>query len=398
MTTIDYIEVLGYLIYNIVMNRKEELTNIVFVFTSIILMCLVIFFNYKMDPFDIFNSKNSEYKPYKYGFEREFLNIKLKAEKNKKYETLVIGGSVAKQCFKPHLLIKSLPLDKTCVLSLENATTSDLVYITNLFAQLHPELKKVYYCVEIGIMIDSPGDMTIKKYNGNNFTKDDFLTTLFSLKTTELSLKQLALKVSGEENSDGSQDVSGVQACQVFPYVRLNYVGCKAKESDIEKIIRLSKDLKAKNIEAVFFIPSYHSLHLANLYYDSLFPEVERVKKELAEGIGIYDFSYANKYSNMRLPDKKDEYITFYAFIDPVHAANDMGVLMLQKLFSKKGDVGIFIDKSNIDASLEYQKAELKKYIENNKDAVSIYRTRTTRPSSPDWQYNVYSYKVVKRS
>ncbi len=68
------------------MNRKEELTDIVFILTSIVLMCLAIFFNYKIDPFDIFNSKNSEYKPYKYGFEREFLNIKLKAEKNKEYE------------------------------------------------------------------------------------------------------------------------------------------------------------------------------------------------------------------------------------------------------------------------------------------------------------------------
>ena len=380
--------------------KKRQLNKFAFLFLFLLVLSIGIF-NYLVDPFALFSPWTYADKPFRLGYEREFINIKFKLRKKNKYDAVILGGSAALGSFYPETIYGVTLKDQVEILTFEGPSVDDLIYFTMLFVTLHPEVKKVYFAVEYNTLYFGEPEKTIDDYNGDTFIPSELAKMFFSIDTTKSSFKQFLLNYENGKwnkllgNKDKKKEAGEKRESDKYyisttcPRIRVDYGEKKIKESDIRKLIELSDFLKKRGVEGVFFIPAYHSLHLANMYYDSRTTEIENFKKKLAKTVNLYDFSYSSYYTRLPLAQKNRERVLIHTFNDPSHPSISLGKIMFERMNNKRKDFGLVLTNDNADSILKYERAELQEYIVNNKQIVDRYMQYSTDPSSSDWAYVV---------
>ena len=371
------------------MKLSKKQINYITIFSIVFIVTIVGYFNYLMNPYNIFEEKKTQFKPYQFGYERDFINIKFKLNKNKNYVAIITGGSNTFGSFSSNTFEGLIPSNKIEYIAFDGPSTEELIRQTKLFISIHPEVKKVYYAIELNTLYSKPKESTIPEFTGLSFNPTELAKMFFSIDTTLLSLKQFLFEINTLRQN--KSNITSYKYNTTLPHIRVDYFGCSIKDSDIQKIIEFSKFLKSKNIEGVFFIPAYHSLHMANIKRCSKYTEIENLKKKLAHNIQFYDFSYISPYTTVQLPEKPGE-VQFHYYDDPLHPSETLGRIMLERLLNERQDFGMLITDANVDSTLERQKQDLGTYLIQNKTLIDNYMKYNTDCNSSDWQYKVVNY------
>lgn len=370
--------------------RKRKLNRFAFLFLLVLVLSIGIF-NYLVDPFALFFYEPYYIKPFKSGYEREFFNIRFKLDKKKKYSTVFVGGSSIWGSFYPETVEQYVPKNEVEILAFEGPSTVDLIYLTKLFVTFHPEVKKVYFAIEYNTLYTDRQEKSVDNYNGDRLTPSELAKMFFSIDTTYLSLKQFRMDIE-RKRWENNPDARGLYDTNIiYPKIRVAYGNSKIEKRDVQKIIDLSNFLKKRGIEGIFFIPAYHSLHLANMHYDSRDIEIENLKRELTKHMDLYDFAYSSYYTNLSLPKKDGEYVSIHAYNDPLHPSVSLGKIMFESLINKRKDFGLVLTNDNVDSLLKYERIQLQEYMSQNKTTVDKYMKNSTDRFSGDWAYKIHT-------
>jgi hypothetical protein len=128
-------------------------------------------------------------------------------------------------------------------------------------------------------------------------------------------------------------------------------------------------DCKSHGVECHFFISPLHADALYAAYYLGLWPELEKLKRTLAELAPTYDFTRYNDIIEERVGP-----VVYWP--EAFHFAPALGELMTKAMIGMRtaampANFGVVIDRHNIDASLAAWREERDHWITQHPDSVA---------------------------
>jgi hypothetical protein len=144
---------------------------------------------------------------------------------------------------------------------------------------------------------------------------------------------------------------------------------------------------KRHGVECRFFLSPLHADVLYAAYYLGLWPELEKLKRTLAELGPTYDFTRYNDIIDERIGP-----VVYWP--EAFHFAPALGELMTKAMIRTRtgampANFGVVIDKDNIDASLAAWREERDRWIAQHPDSVA-----RMRKADDDFQRGL-SFKTV---
>lgn len=129
------------------------------------------------------------------------------------------------------------------------------------------------------------------------------------------------------------------------------------------------EDCKHHRVDCYFFVSPLHADVLYAAYYLGLWPELEKLKRMLAELAPTYDFTRYNDIIDERIGP-----VVYWP--EAFHFAPALGELMTKAMLGMRtaaipANFGVVIDKSNIDASLAAWREERDRWIAEHPDSVA---------------------------
>ncbi len=343
----------------------KKYKNIIFLLVFLIFSLGIICLNKIVDPYNL-NQKYLKKNNSVNDVERSFLYTFLNLTKNFKYDTVLLTGSSGNESLQLEGVENVALLNPSGVSPLEHY---DLL---KYYLKLHPETKNIIISFEYNAYLDCFNDYSIPRTPSSPF--EDFITLYFSLDATKNSFNKLLLtkKKYFENNCEGT----------CFPFNKfIKHKFEKTCEYDnIEHFKNIQELIKEHNLKAVYFIPPNHALYLSYMLKQGLYENTLKLKRQLAENVSFYDFSFVNKYTSMPLD---------HLFIDPYHIN---GHMVSKKVFNiingreKDDDFAVYITKDNVDEVLNKQKILLQNYVKNNKTVVDEYVNNNENPLSIEEQ------------
>lgn len=380
--------------------------GIFFLLATIGLCLSVVLFNFFMDPYHVFLRTNTLY----FQIPRAFININLKADKNVKNDTFLIGGSEVSTLFSlsyNDAFFNKIGFNK---FSFENQYDMLKNYLF-----LHPETKKVIIVVNYSTLLHEPG-IPVMELKEKYYTSKDFVFLLFCRSTTKYSLKvfkniieefkaddnkfdyvfhRKSLKnnknkkrfypynnkgiypdVTNNIRNIANNSLDTTYSYEVYPEGFPNIVLFEKKFREyydpniiyLEKMVNL---LKERNIDYIFIIPPHHCLYQTIIYrmpeMQNAVWDLKRLLVKLSDN-DVYDFSIIND-------DTTCDYEDNYYFHDIVHGNYILGAKILEVLYYGLYDKNLYLklNKKNIDKQLQYEDKLLRDYCKNNKNLLKKY-------------------------
>lgn len=338
--------------------------NIIFILLTIMSFFSICLLNYLVDPYDVFKDGYNYYPN-----DISIVNIQIKAKKNKKNDTAIIGGSESIGIFR-YCQYKEL----FNLIALEGLGYQNYYELLYNYLNIHKETKHVYISLSyLASYSDLPVD--ISPIENSKFTADELFRILFSEKATNESfqlLKQHIIpnyknKPHGEllfqpkiiNNALALKSVSELESLNEHNFIY------------IDKIIKM---LEERQVKHNFFIPPYNSVALAvinkNKAQKKHFYELKKyiVNKSKYD---VYDMSFANEYTNNDLLN--DKYTIYYDYLHPNYY---FGLKVVKVLFDRQladNKIYMILTKENFDKQIQYQNQQLNNYMKTHAKTVDEY-------------------------
>jgi hypothetical protein len=158
----------------------------------------------------------------------------------------------------------------------------------------------------------------------------------------------------------------------VFNFVLHTGVINRASRFDLRVAVAakaMLADCKSHGVECRFFISPLHADALYAAYYLGLWPELEKLKRTLAELAPTYDFTRYNDIIEERVGP-----VVYWP--EAFHFAPALGALMTKAMMGKRAadmpaNFGVLVDKNNIDSGLATCREERDRWIAQHPDAVA---------------------------
>lgn len=160
------------------------------IFVCLFVLVGVSFFNYQIDPFDVFHVKNSlnEYKP---NIDKNHRISKIPAFKIYKEPVDAIWVGSSKTGWSSNEEYEKSVLNSNIKnLTLNGSSFLEAITMAKNAIQIHPEIKTVYFGIDFCMMkkyVEKPD--ALKPISKTNLTKEEILPLLISLDTIQHSTK-----------------------------------------------------------------------------------------------------------------------------------------------------------------------------------------------------------------
>ena len=140
----------------------------------------------------------------------------------------------------------------------------------------------------------------------------------------------------------------------------------------IEAARRIIEECRPYQVECQFFLSPLHADVLAAAYYLGLWPQLEKLKRTLAELAPTYDFT---RYSH--LIDERIGPVVYWP--EAFHFSPALGELMVKKMTGARttdvpDNFGTILDPENIELNLAAWREERDQWIARNPDALERMR------------------------
>ena len=356
-------------------NNKSNkiIKNILFIFLVILVIIGICFFNYKMDPYKLFEKK--DYMQLS-AAPREMIYIIMKGYKNDKSDTVVIGGSDAECLFYEYYFHNYFN-----TISVKELSYEQYKELLDAYIELHPKTRRVIIIINYINIIHGP-NITIPKFSETNFTLKEYQRILFS---TDITIKSLIILKNNIQDSIKSRNNKQKKETFYLNYFpknpdRYDCTPDKLKElekNNFEKINNLINMLDKKNIDYIFIIPPYHAIFMSLIYKNQKEAQenLDKFRRFLVsvvpEDKKIYDFAFVNKYTSSDFyTNKNGLYITLS------HPSVLFGAKILKILCDYEGanhDLYFLLNKDNIEYIIKKEKNLLNEYIKNNEKLFNHY-------------------------
>jgi len=175
-------------------------------------------------------------------------------------------------------------------------------------------------------------------------------------------------------------------ATEMWSNCRDNHFAYEGNGENSFAIFRNMLELAGEEgIELKLFISPSHAWLQEALYAMNLWDEFEQWKRDLVQEVSIansrekrnyialWDFSGYTKYTTEKVPVEGDAETVMAWFIDPSHYADNLGNLLLDKMFGEEEaleGLGVRLEAENIDQHLSATRQLQDQYRENNPETV----------------------------
>lgn len=349
------------------MKKNKTIKNILFIIFVIIFVLCIAFFNYKMDPYNIFEKK--DYMDLS-DIPREMIYIIMKGYKNDKSDTIVIGGSETGCLF-----------DKYFQNYFNNISVREISFeqykeLLDAYIKLHPETKKVIIFPSYISMIWSSNN-TFPKFKKTNYTLKEYQRILLSSNVTKESL--IIFKNIIKKNIKNNKEIFNISYLPKYidrygyPYEQLKELE-KNNFKNIKDIIKL---LEKKNIDYIFVIPPYHATLMSVIYknQEESQENIDNFRRFLVsvvpEDKKIYDFAFINEYTTSDLDTNKNG-----LYVNSSHPSIIFGSKIFKIIYNienSKNNIYFLLNKDNVEDIIIKEKRLLDEYINKNKKIFEYY-------------------------
>lgn len=350
------------------MNRK----NISIILTILLLFFSICFINYKIDPYNIY--KNTQINTSMFGREEllDVIYLRMKYKKNNKYDTLIIGSSLASSLFGP----PNLRPNNVFLLSYNGGSIKNNYEMLSAFLDLHPETKKVYIIFNYAWLYED-AHLCLTPYTGKYYNLNELYFFLYSLNTTKKSFQVL---IDNIKNQFLPKPVKKNEELTFEPHDILSY----SKNENVLKLLnnyenknyfylkKTNELLNKKNIEYTYIIPPHNASFLVVVHKNKLYKEkLENMKQFLVENSQeVYDLAFINKYTKTSM--LKDNVL----FINYNHVNELFGIIIYKIFFdSQNADHSLYkkLTKSNINKIIKEENDLLDNFYTENKEYSDLY-------------------------
>ncbi len=290
-------------------------------------------FNYFVDPYGIKTNEIDSISAYN----RDENAIALKITKDKKYETVVIGGSTT-AFFNPHLLLKN-PGNVFYIATVEIPVKTIKNYL-EYFLSVHPEVKRIIIPIEYNVFfINLDDDLPV--INNYSLTIKERSKFFLSLDTTILSIQKLKKKYGKGKKPEHYFNIFYEK---LYSHIQEEIIDNFKYYDEIFNLV------EKYDVEPIVIVPPYHTLFYVSMQEKNIYKYVKKI----------------NKYTSMPMEQS-------YLYHDICHPVTKNTNLWGYLLHHSDGYNNVFykvLTNENIDdISLEEEK-KLKQYINANKDRI----------------------------
>lgn len=357
--------------------------NIGFILLIIICLLGIALFNYKMDPFELFNPRQNL---MLFQSPRDLIHLTLKMHKKEKYDYVICGGST-----NTNMLNLPITKKKTAIVSINDICYPDIKDILVIFLNMHPEVKTIIFPVDYAAFM-AAGEKTLPVYSSDKLNINDINKLLLATDTTKLSIKKFLHKISGQKEINHNHR----PGMEVFP--KRKYYSLFEKQEErtylegkiLQELDEINNIAERRNAEIIYFIAPYNALFLAEIYNSPFYTCTKNIKRFLAQkNSKIIDMAFINKNTTQSLFDNT------YFYRDVIHPSSLYGALAYDIIFdtaNKDSDLYMEITKDNVETVLKKQENLLKEYIRTHKDIISEYESFDNRINSHDFNYSQMHY------
>jgi hypothetical protein len=365
---------------------KYRRFNLIFLLSAFLPLLTLGFFNFLIDPYDIFNSPHLP----------QINNAKIKKNDNDrlykaidiiklKPSIVIMGSSRTKQAISPQHSV----FDKQQTvynLGLNNANIYEIRrYLEHSISQGN-KLRTVIIGLDFWMFnkfIENQSTFTENRLEKNYITIEDNLNAIFSLATVGKSFETIKTSV---ENVDYQNDINGFT-----PSKSINDGKNKWR---FNKTIELSFDFHDKyelsskylqdfqaifdicqknNIELIIFISPSHASQWESIYVAGQWENFAQWKRELVQILPVWDFSGYNSITREPIEDKMNNYV------DNSHYTPLVGDLVLNRIYNQNlesipPDFGVLISPDNIEEHLVNIRQQRLIWVQNNSEEVKLVR------------------------
>lgn len=364
-------------------------SNFLFISLLIIFFSFIGLFNYIIDPYNIFFSKNYNKTLYLDEYTPNMTAAILKLSKKSKFNYVVLGGSTTYNFFREkHINNKK----SIYMLKKQRFNIKAQVEYLKFILELHPEIETIIFPIEYVsyFILDERRIFLHKK-----ITVKEISRLLFSYEATLKSIKKQHTLISNqfyipkqikeefelkketdikynidikEEIFDESHKTSILKKRNYSKWLTSGF-----QEYNYTHLKDLKNIIFKQNKEIIFIIPPYHGLTQAFIYEQNQYEKIENLKRWIVNNFPnsrIIDFAFINKYT-------KEPIETTYNYVDPVHPIGHLGNLFYCVLnyYNDFKDENIYIElsKENIDDVLKWQRQRLEQYIKENNEYINNF-------------------------
>ena len=348
-------------------NNKSNkvIKNFLFLFLVIFAIIGICFFNYKIDPYNLFGEK--EYFTLQ-NCPRDLVYTAIKKYKGPKLDTVLIGGSEAATMFDSNFY---KDFDTLC---LDAINYEQYIELLDYYLKMNPKLKNVIVIICYSNIIHD-GYSPLQDLEKND-KLSEFKSLYFSFKTTKDSLDVIIQNI-----------VKLIEKKKEFVYEYkpkyLDSFDLNKEEIDIlekenfERFNNLIKFLNNKNLNYTIIIPPYNISYLSLIYEKKFYQDkIDNFRRFLVsvvpEDKKIYDFAFVNKYTLSDAYVNKD-----ILYFNDSHPSIIWGVKIYRILYNKENkdeDLYFLLNKENVESVIKKGNLLLNEYIKNNRKKFEFFK------------------------
>lgn len=330
-------------------------------------------FNYIIDPFDVFHTKN-KFNQYKPNIDKSQRISKIPAFKLSKEKVSAIWIGSSKTGWSSNEEYEKTILNKNIKnMTLNGSSFYEAILMAKNAALIHPEIDTIYFGIDFCMMkkyVEKPD--ALKSINKTKITKEEILPLLISLDTTQHSIKTFTKNLKKKPKKEKDYGEATQYNKKVFhkfentinSYYKESYKNFELDNKKFEDLKTFIKWCKEQNIKLIFFTTTMHITERILIDNTGNLDSFYKFKKELAQIQPYYDFAIIDKYTTDKIAPEMQY------FRDAVHAYPFIRKKISNKLFGLKEDFGYFVTQNNIESIHQKDKQSFIKYKKKNPEII----------------------------
>ncbi|MBQ2644456.1 hypothetical protein IJG14_02640 [bacterium] len=327
---------------------KQIKINQIILIVIFFLFCLTLvgFFNFLVNPYNIFKSPVGKLNCYKLKtninqYENKILSLKFD---NRKIDSVFIGN---------HKTAYSIDTDyfekiagKNCInMGFEDIHLNDYKNYIDLILKIHPEIKNIYLQLDFTMFGYGTNSVINKFQTTNHLTIKDIYKVIFSLTCLKNSILTVFKNIFGQtdnmywgaipysiKNSDNRTDkFFNSLLLNINLYKHFNY-----NSEKLNQISLLKEYCDNNNIKLHLYIMPTHVMDIQLLEYSELYEQFLIWKENISFIQPFYDFQYPCEYTNENVSN-----IMKYFYTADIVSTNT-GNMILEEIVQDDKDFGRF--------------------------------------------------------
>ena len=367
-------------------NNKSNkiIKNLLFVFLVILVIIGICFFNYKMDPYKLFDKK---FYMLVNEYPREMIYTAMKSYKDKKSDTVVLGSSETVALFGQHFF------NFFNNLSAEGINFKQYKELLDVYLKFHPETKKVIIVVSL-INVVNNKEYTLPQFNGVDYSIKEYKNMFFSTDVTIKSFNLLKNHIIDFINSY-LPEKEVIYSIEFYPNQSFKYMLSKENLDKLEKknfidFNNVIEILKEKKLDYVIIIPPYNSVFLSMMYNQKYSQEkIDNFRRFLVSIIPddkkIYDFAFVNKYTSSNINNNTDGLYCNMTHPSLIYAAKINKIINNDTNAEK--DIYFLLNKQNIESIIKKENNLLEDFIKENNELIKYYEGLSENQSQENFAF-----------